>query len=293
MAWLMPYHPPGYNADVFVYLVTPGYLQAMGIHLHEGRDFTWNDSPTSQPVIIINHAAARREWPTEDPIGKLAHGIGDGKTRVIGVIDDLHETSAEEASNPEVYVPVTQGEPGSAIVVIRSALPASILEPSVMQVLRSINPAQAAVQLTPIQSLVDRSSSPRRFFVTLVALFATLGLILASLGIYGVISYSVTRRTQEIGIRMALGATRERVQFDVITKTLRMALIGIALGTVASFAVARAISSMLFGTQPTDPITFTAMALLLTAVDRAQQARAQQLGQLARIHLVTLAAFFQ
>ena len=142
----------------------------------EGRDFTWNDSSTSQPVIIINQAAARREWPTEDPSGKLAHGIGDGKTRVIGVIDDLHETSAEEASNPEVYVPVTQGEPGSAIVVIRSALPTSILAPSVMQVLRSINPAQAAAQLTPIQSLVDRSSSPRRFFATLVALFAALGL---------------------------------------------------------------------------------------------------------------------
>ena len=259
-------HPPGYNADAFVYLVTPGYLDAMGIRLHSGRDFTWNDTPKSEPVIIINQAAARREWPNEDPIGKLANGIGDGKTRVIGVINDLHETSAEESSNPEAYVPVTQGEPVTTEVVIRSTLPSTILAPSVMQVLRSINPAQAAVDLTPIQSIVDRSSSPRRFFAILVALFAALGLILASLGIYGVISYSVTRQTQEIGIRMALGATRERVQFDVITKTLRMALIGIALGTVASFALARAISSMLFGTQPTDPITFTAMALLLTAV---------------------------
>ena len=259
-------HPPGYNADVFVYLVTPGYLEAMGIRLREGRDFTWNDSAKSAPVILINQAAARREWPTEDPVGKLAHGIGDGKTRVIGVIDDLRETSAEVASNPEVYVPVTQGEPGSAEVVIRSTLPASILAPSVMQVLRSINPGQAAAELRPIQSLVDQSSSPRRFFAILVALFAALGLILASLGIYGVISYSVTRQTQEIGIRMALGATRERVQLDVIYKTLRMALIGIALGTIASFAVARAISSMLFGTAPTDPATFAVMILLLTAV---------------------------
>ena len=260
------FHPPGYNADAFVYLVTPGYLQAMGIRLHEGRDFTWNDSPKSEHVIIINQAAARREWPNEDPIGKLARGIGDGKTRVVGVIDNVHETSAEEDSSPEVYVPVTQGEPGSAEVVIRSALPTGVLAPTVMQVLRSLNPGQAAVELRPIQSLVDRSSSPRRFFAILVAIFAALGLILASLGIYGVISYSVTRQTQEIGIRMALGASRERVQLAVISKTLRMALIGIALGTVASFAVARAIRSILFGTAPTDPITFAAVALLLTAV---------------------------
>lgn len=260
------FHPTGYNAHAFAYVITPGYLDAMGIRLHAGRDFTWNDAPKSDPVIIINQAAARREWPNEDPIGKLAHGIGDGKTRVIGVIHDLHETSAEESSSPEVYVPVTQRLPTEQNVVIRSTLPASILAPSVMQVLRSINPAQVAVDLTPIQSFVDHSSSPRRFFAILVALFAGLGLILASLGIYGVISYSVTRQTQEIGIRMALGATRERVQLDVIYKTLRMALIGIALGTIASFAVARAIASMLFGTAPTDPITFAAMALLLTAV---------------------------
>ncbi|MGA7706610.1 MAG: FtsX-like permease family protein, partial [Acidobacteriaceae bacterium] len=260
------FHPPGYNADAFVYLVTPGYLQAMGIRSHEGRDFTWNDSPKSEHVIIINQAAARREWPNEDPIGKLARGIGDGKTRVVGVIDNVHETSAEEDSSPEVYVPVTQGEPGSAEVVIRSALPTGVLAPTVMQVLRSLNPGQAAVELRPIQSLVDRSSSPRRFFAILVAIFAALGLILASLGIYGVISYSVTRQTQEIGIRIALGASRERVQLAVISKTLRMALIGIALGTVASFAVARAIRSILFGTAPTDPITFAAVALLLTVV---------------------------
>jgi ABC-type antimicrobial peptide transport system permease subunit len=100
----------------------------------------------------------------------------------------------------------------------------------------------------------------------LVGLFAGLGLLLASLGIYGVISYSVTQQTQEIGIRMALGATRERVQMSVITKTLRMALIGVAVGTVASFAVARAISSILFGTQPTDPATFVGMVVLLTVV---------------------------
>jgi predicted permease len=257
---------PGGNNDAFVYIVTPGYFQTMGIHLRAGRDFTWADAPKSEHVVIINQAAAKREWPDEDPIGKLARGIGDGDTRVVGVIDNVRESNVEEDSSPEVYVPVTQGEPGSANVVIGSRLPVGVLEPSVMQVLRSMNPAQASVQLQPIQELVDHSTSPRRFFAILVGLFAGLGLLLASLGIYGVISYSVTRQTQEIGIRMALGATRERVQMDVITKTLRMAITGVVVGTIASFAVAKAISSMLFGTEPTDPLTFAGMIVLLIAV---------------------------
>jgi ABC-type antimicrobial peptide transport system permease subunit len=113
---------------------------------------------------------------------------------------------------------------------------------------------------------VDRATSPRRFFVLLVGIFAALGLLLASLGIYGVISYSVTRQTQEIGIRMALGATGARVQLDVIWKTLRLALIGIVVGVIASFAIARLIASLLFQTAPADPLTFTGMVVLLGGV---------------------------
>lgn len=256
----------GDNKDAFVYIVTPGYLEAMGIHLRQGRDFTWADSPKSEPVIIINQTAARREWPNQDPIGKLAQGIGDGDTRVVGLIDDVRETSVEAGSSPQVYVPVTQGEPGKAEVVMRSRLPVEVLAPAVMRTLRALNPEQAAVELRPIQSIVDHATSPRRFFAVLVGLFAALGLVLASLGIYGLISYSVAGRTHEIGIRMALGATRERVQMRVIWETLRMALIGIALGTIASYVVGRAISSILFDTQPGDPATFLIMIASLTLV---------------------------
>jgi ABC-type antimicrobial peptide transport system permease subunit len=135
-----------------------------------------------------------------------------------------------------------------------------------MRTLRSLNPEQAAAELRPIQQIVDHATSPRRFFAILVGLFAALGLVLASLGIYGLISYSVAGRTHEIGIRMALGATRERVQLRVMWETLRMALTGVALGTVASYAAARAISSILFNTEPGDPITFLVMIALLTAV---------------------------
>jgi ABC-type antimicrobial peptide transport system permease subunit len=173
----------------------------------------------------------------------------------------------EEAPNPQVYVPVTQtGDLLGSELIVRSSLPLDNLAPSVMSTLRSMNPGQPATVFRPIQQIVDHSTSPRRFFVILVSIFAVLGLVLASLGIYGVISYNVTRQEQEIGIRMALGASRERVQLDVITKTLWLALIGVVIGTAASFVVAKAISSLLFGTEPTDPISFAGMILLLTAV---------------------------
>ncbi len=259
-------YPKDANHDAFVYIVTPGYLDAIGMHLRAGRDFNWSDTPTSQPVILINEAAARRDWPGQDPIGREAEGIGDGVTRVVGVISDVHESSVEEAANPEVFVPVTQGSPEGAELVLRSKLPPGALAGSVMSTLRSMNPGQPATEFRPLQQLVDHAVSPRRFFVLLVGVFAGLGLLLASLGIYGVISYSVTQQTQEIGIRMALGATQARVQLRVIAKTLKLALIGIAVGVVASFAIAALISSLLFGTAPTDPLTFACMILLLIAV---------------------------
>ena len=261
-------YTPGENDRMFVYIVSPGYFRAMGMHLVDGRDFNWNDTPTSTPVVILNQAAAQREWPGQDPLTRVASGFnGDPHdVQVVGVVADVHESSVEERPGPEVFVPVSQGNPAGSELIVRSSLPLDVLTPSVMSTLRSMNPGQPATIFRPIQTLVDHSTSPRRFFAVLVGIFAVLGLMLAALGLYGVISYSVTRQTQEIGIRMALGATRERVQADVVSKTLRMAVAGIAVGTVASFAVARGISSLLFGTAPEDPVTFVAMIVLLTAV---------------------------
>jgi ABC-type antimicrobial peptide transport system permease subunit len=186
---------------------------------------------------------------------------------VIGVVANIHESSIETAPNPDIYVPVTQsGDISGSELIARSGLPIETLGPSVMRTLRSINPGQPATSFIPIQSIVDSSISPRRFFAVLVGIFAGFGLLLASLGIYGVISYSVSRQTQEIGIRMALGATRQQVQMRVIARTLRIAFIGIAVGTGASFAVSKTISSMLFGTAPTDPITFAGMIVVLIGV---------------------------
>jgi ABC-type antimicrobial peptide transport system permease subunit len=192
---------------------------------------------------------------------------GGADAEVIGVIADVRESSAEESAGAQMYLPSTkQFGPEGANLVMRSKLPSSALAIPVMRTLRQINPGQPATELKRIQALVDHTTSPRRFFVLLVGTFAALGILLASLGIYGVISYSVTRQTQEIGIRMALGATQGRVQLGVIGKTLRLALIGIAVGIFASVVVARLIASLLFQTAPTDPFAFAGMVILLGAV---------------------------
>jgi predicted permease len=261
------YHAKDADTGALVYLATPGYLQAMGMRLQAGRDFSWADTPDQPPVIVINQAAARREWPGEDPIGKLAYATGNKPDRVIGVIANVRESALEQNSSPEIYVPMTQNsDVEGATLVVRSRIDPNALAVSVLAALRSLNPSQPPTGLRPLRSLVDHSVSPRRFLVLLVTIFATLGILLAALGIYGVISYSVTQRTQEIGVRMALGATRSRVLRAILAQTLRLAIAGLAAGTLASLGAARLIASLLFATSPWDPVAYAAMAAFLLAV---------------------------
>jgi predicted permease len=253
--------------DTFVYVVSPGYISAIGMHLVKGRDIRWDDNNKNEAVVIINETVARRLWPGQDPIDRIAR-VSGADARVVGVVADVHESSVEGNPGWQMYLSgsAPQYGPDGAQLVVRTNLPPETLASSVMSTLRQINPAQPATEFRPLQQLVDHVVSPRRFFVLLVGVFATLGLILASLGIYGVISYSVTQQTQEIGIRMALGATQARVQLAVIARTLRLALIGIAVGSVASFGIGGLIASLLFGTPSTDPATFLSMILLLGLV---------------------------
>jgi predicted permease len=258
-------YPKDFLQGTFVYIVSPGYLKAIGMRLIEGHDIDWNDGPKDQKVAIINETVARKLWPGQNPVGRMAN-IGGNDVRVIGVVADVHESSAETAAGWQMYLPVSQQGAEGANLVIRSQLPPETLAPAVMATLRSINPGQPATEFKPVQLLVDHAVSPRRFFVILVGVFATLGLLLAALGIYGVISYSVTQRTQEIGIRMALGATQARVQIGIVLKTLGLASMGIAAGAIASFAISGLIASLLYGTTPTDPATFAAIVLMLAGV---------------------------
>jgi predicted permease len=255
---------PGELPDPLVYVITPGFMRAMGIRLH-GRDFTWADGPHSQRVAIINASAARVYWPGEDAVGKiLMHG--PEQDLVVGVVDDVHEETVESGAGSQIYYPATQQNPNGAQLVIRTSLPPATLAATILHTLRALNPKQPAAEFRPVRTIVDRAVSPRRFFILLVAAFAALGLLLAALGIYGVISYSVTQRTQEIGIRMALGATTGHVQLGVIARTLRLTLIGIAMGILASLVVARAIAALLFNTTPTDWVTFAAVIFTLALV---------------------------
>src|ERR1700761_3789175 len=251
---------------VFVYIVSPGYLKAMGMRLLQGRDIGWHDLVENRNVVIINETVALRLWPGQSPIGRTAIA-GGVDAQVIGVVADVRESSAEANEGAQMYLPATQQfGPEGAFLVLRSKLPPAALARSVMTTLRRINPGQPATEFKSIQRLVDHATSPRRFFVLLVGVFAGLGLLLASLGIYGVISYSVTRQRPEIGVRMALGATETRVQLDVIWRTMRLALVGVSIGILGSLAASRLIASLLFRTAPSDPLTFVGMVVLLGAV---------------------------
>ena len=255
---------PGELPDPLVYVITPGFIRAMGIRLR-GRDFTWADGPHSERVVLINASAARVYWPGEDAVGKILMRDKE-ECHVVGVVDDVHEETVEGGTGSQIYYPSTQQGPSSAQLVVRSSLPPAALGTGVLRALRELNPNQPAAEFRPIREIVDRAVSPRRFFILLVGAFAGLGLLLAALGIYGVISYSVTQSKQEIGIRMALGASTTHVQLRVIGRTLRLTLIGIAVGAVASLMVARAITTLLFNTAPTDPATFAVVALTLGMV---------------------------
>ena len=255
---------PNELPDPLVYVITPGFIHAMGIRLH-GREFTWEDGPHSERVVLINASAARIYWPNEDAVGKVLLR-GNEQDRVVGVVDDVHEENVEGGPGSQIYYPVTQQGPNGAQLVVRSNLPPAVLGPSVLRALRELNPNQPAAELRPIRTIVDRAVSPRRFFMLLVVAFAGLGLLLATLGIYGVISYSVTQKTPELGIRMALGATVAQVRILVLASTLRLATVGMLVGALLSLALSQAMASLLFGTSPWDPSAYLGMAVALLLV---------------------------
>ena len=257
----------GRTPSAFVRIVSDGYPAAMGIPLRAGRDISERDTRASEPVIVINETMARALFPGQDPIGKVILNACAEERRVIGVVGDVRHLALEQPSGNEMYIPARQcRDQASVDLVVRSRLEPASMASAVRRELKSLAPNLATNDFRTLQQLVDKSTSPRRFFVLLLGGFAVFALVLASLGIYGLISYSVNQRTQEIGIRMALGASRRQVQLGIIAQTLRLAVIGMTLGAAAAWALARGLAALLFEVTPEDPATFVVMLLVLGSV---------------------------
>lgn len=245
-------------------------MRAMGTPIR-GRDFAWSDGPKSEQVVMINRSFAQYlanlgAWSDKDALNKPLGNGGGPDLHIIGIVDDVHEENVDGDAGWQIYYPATQANPSAGELVVRTSMnPASLAGP-VLATLREMNPQQPANEFRPIRLLVSHAVSGRQFFMLLVVSFAALGLLLAALGIYGVISYSVTRQTQEIGIRMALGASAGHVRGRILTSTIRLAFMGIAIGVAASLAGAKLIAALLFGTSPWDLITYGTMAFLLLII---------------------------
>jgi predicted permease len=258
----------GEYPSAFVRIVTDGYIKAMGMTLKAGRDLTPQDTKGKTPVIMINETLARTLWPGQNPLGQIIPGECDGTDRqVVGVVGDVRHIALEQNSGSEMYIPIRQCfDSGSIDLVVRSRLPLATVASQVQASLRPIEPTLPKGGFRPLQQLVDKAASPRRFIVFLLGGFAVFAVVLASLGIYGVISYSVNQKTKEIGIRMALGASTGEVQRRIVMQTLGLAAAGMLVGVSASSALSRALRGLLFGVTYEDPLTFLGTMGVLLAV---------------------------
>jgi len=258
------------NADQgvqpLVRMIDVGYLAAMKIPVRAGRAFTTADDSTSEPVIIINETLAGTLWPGKDPIGRVLKTSNKNR-RVVGVVGDVRYFGLDRGVDAEMYMPIRQtGDYQSVDLVVRGAIPPTALAAGVRAALRRMDASLPVVEFRTMEELVDHSVFARRFTVLLVAGFAVFGLMLSCLGLYAVISYSVSQRTQEIGIRMALGATPASLRTRIFGETGVLVLLGIAMGLPASWLATRAIRGLLFDVGSADPVTYAGVLAVLAGV---------------------------
>ncbi len=257
------------HPEPYIRVVTDGYFEAAGIPLRAGRLFTERDRDASPPVLIINETMARTAFPGENPLGQTITTYRRDKVLgvVVGVVADVRHSALEEASGAEMYLAMRQtGDYSAMQLVVRTALPPDRLAQGIRTALRPVDPNLPVRDFQTFQDLVYKAISPRRALLLVLGGFAAFALVLASLGIYAVISYSVNQRVQEIGIRMALGATSGDLQGHIVLRTLGLTALGLLLGLVASRALSRGLGSLLYGVTAGDPATYTGIAMLLIGV---------------------------
>ena len=251
----------------FPHIVDTGYLESMGIPLLEGRGLTVDDNQESARVALVNETAARQMFPGGNAVGQFLTMGGEDGTQVVGVVGDVAHVALDAGYGNEVYVPMRQvWDFNTPDLVVRSRLSAEEITAPVRAALLSVDPQMPTEDFRTLESIVDVSVSPRRFTLRLLAAFALSALLLAGIGMYGVLSYTVTERIPEIGIRMALGESAAEVRRSIVAKTLGLAGVGVFVGLIGSLAGTRLLGSLLFGVEPTDPVTFALMVLLLLAV---------------------------
>ena len=264
--------PPGQDLLADYVSVSPNYFHVMGIPLLRGRLFSGQDSASAPRVAIISHALARRYFPNQNPLGRhLIFGFppdGNISREIVGIVGDVHDLSFDRAPGPMMYVPFDQAPFWGEDVVVRSSLGTSAVAAEIRQATASIDkdlPVTNVLSLPQALS-ADPSLAQPRFRTFLLALFGALALVLAAVGIFGVISYSVSRRTHELGIRMALGAQPGAILKMVLRETLSIVLIGVAVGVPCALAASRLVTHLLFNVKSYDPLTLIAAPLVLVAV---------------------------
>ena len=246
-------------------IVSANYFSTLGIPLKRGRLFQEREA---EPTIVVNESLAKRYWPNEDAIGRRVRFGGDKEpwVTIVGIVADVQVRGARGSNVVETYIPYWLfPEAGTNVVLKTAGDPAALAEP-LRRAVKEIDPAIAVASIETMDAIVAQSIGSSRFYALLVAVFAGLALVLAAVGIYGVMSYAVAQRTQELGVRLALGAAERQIFGLVIGETLKLAGVGLALGLAGSIALGRAIGGMLYGVPALDPVTFSATAALLVAV---------------------------
>jgi predicted permease len=258
---------PGPHGDVR--WVSPGYFAAMKIPILAGRGFSDQDVAGGQPVVVIDQNLARQYWPNQNPVGqRLRRGSQAPWSTIVGVVGHVKQSALVGDSGKGVYYYSLFQQAGvpATFLVARTAGGSSEAAGAIRDAVHAIDSSLPVYDLKSMGERVDSSLAPERFAVTVLGFFAAIALALAALGLYGVISYSVTQRTQEIGVRMALGADRGRVLGMVVGQGMRLAAIGVGIGFMAAYGVARLLSSQLFEVNAADPETFLGVAVLLAFV---------------------------
>jgi len=256
--------------QIFPHIVDPGYLAAMGIGLVAGRGLSHEDHWDAPRALLINESGARQAFPGEEPLGKRIRLWGPWEWEVVGVVNDVRHLSPEMGPGIQLYLPIGQMQDFATMdLVVRSRLPVEQVAAAVGAASREVDPSMPAGELRTVRSVVDRALSARRFTLVVLQALGTSALVLAGLGIYGVLAHSVAERTHEIGIRMALGASPRGVVRSVLGRTLALAAAGTAAGVALSLASGRVVASLLYGVSATDPWAFASVVVVLLGVAAA------------------------